>query len=62
MTVTQNESPTVVADDDVRLWAARSGSGEPLVLCHGGPGLWDYPMVWTDDPEGFREAVGSAVA
>ncbi|MFF4503959.1 alpha/beta fold hydrolase [Streptomyces sp. NPDC001401] len=42
MTVmTENESPTVVADDGVRLWAARSGDGEPLVLCHGGPGLWD---------------------
>lgn len=32
---------TVKADDGVRLWAARSGAGEPLVLCHGGPGLWD---------------------
>jgi proline iminopeptidase len=42
MTRTENETPTVVADDGVRLWAARSGSGEPLVLCHGGPGLWDY--------------------
>ncbi|MER6422539.1 alpha/beta fold hydrolase [Streptomyces sp. NPDC001137] len=42
MTAKQNESPTVAADDGVRLWAARSGSGEPLVLCHGGPGLWDY--------------------
>ena len=41
MTVT-NETPTVVADDGVRLWAARSGEGDPLVLCHGGPGLWDY--------------------
>ncbi|MGI5458190.1 alpha/beta fold hydrolase [Streptomyces sp. CA-249302] len=33
---------TVIADDGVRLWASRSeGAGEPLVLCHGGPGLWD---------------------
>lgn len=34
---------TVTADDGVRLWASRSGSGcgTPLVLCHGGPGLWD---------------------
>ncbi|GAA2512726.1 proline iminopeptidase-family hydrolase [Streptomyces longisporus] len=32
----------MTADDGVRLWAARSGSGDPLVLCHGGPGLWDY--------------------
>ena len=42
MTETRNGTPTVVADDGVRLWAARSGSGDPLVLCHGGPGLWDY--------------------
>ncbi|MEU6258861.1 alpha/beta hydrolase [Streptomyces sp. NPDC047043] len=43
MTMTENEPPTVVADDGVRLWAARSGGdGDPLVLCHGGPGLWDY--------------------
>jgi len=42
MPLTENETPTVVADDGVRLWAARSGGGEPLVLCHGGPGLWDY--------------------
>ncbi|MET7287517.1 alpha/beta hydrolase [Streptomyces sp. NPDC005573] len=33
---------TVTADDGVRLWAARTpGPGDPLVLCHGGPGLWD---------------------
>ncbi|GAB2724546.1 alpha/beta fold hydrolase [Kitasatospora kifunensis] len=32
---------TVLTDDDVRLWATRAGSGEPVVLCHGGPGLWD---------------------
>jgi proline iminopeptidase len=33
----------VIADDGVRLWASRSGRGSmPLVLCHGGPGLWDH--------------------
>jgi proline iminopeptidase len=32
---------TVTAADGVRLWASRSGQGTPLVLCHGGPGLWD---------------------
>lgn len=36
---------TVITDDGVRLWASRTregrGDGEPLVLCHGGPGLWD---------------------
>ncbi|KUM74023.1 alpha/beta fold hydrolase [Streptomyces griseorubiginosus] len=35
---------TVITEDGVRLWAARSGvpgSTDPLMLCHGGPGLWD---------------------
>ncbi|WP_308038384.1 hypothetical protein [Streptomyces sp. PSKA30] len=32
---------TVTTDDGVRLWASRSGTGTPLVPCHGGPGLWD---------------------
>ncbi|MFJ3308097.1 alpha/beta fold hydrolase [Streptomyces sp. NPDC086549] len=33
---------TVTTDDGIRLWARRSGgAGDPLVLCHGGPGLWD---------------------
>ena len=32
----------VRADDGCRLWAAGIGTGDPLVLCHGGPGLWDY--------------------
>ncbi|MPY59227.1 alpha/beta fold hydrolase [Streptomyces spongiae] len=32
---------TVTADDGVRLWASGSGRGTPLVMCHGGPGLWD---------------------
>lgn len=37
----RTENETVTADDGVRLWASRSGRGTPLVLCHGGPGLWD---------------------
>lgn len=24
------------------LWTARQGAGPGLVLCHGGPGMWDY--------------------
>ena len=35
---------TVITEDGVRLWASRSGEGNPdgpLILCHGGPGLWD---------------------
>jgi proline iminopeptidase len=31
----------VRADDGHELWTAVVGSGSPLVLCHGGPGLWD---------------------
>jgi len=32
----------VLTDDRCRLWTAQAGRGTPLVLCHGGPGLWDY--------------------
>ncbi|MFF0725123.1 alpha/beta fold hydrolase [Streptomyces sp. NPDC004134] len=32
----------VAAGDGARLWAVRQGDGAvPVVLCHGGPGLWD---------------------
>jgi proline iminopeptidase len=31
----------VTTDDGCRLWTATSGSGTPLVVCHGGPGFWD---------------------
>lgn len=31
----------VVAEDGCRLWAEVTGDGPPLILCHGGPGLWD---------------------
>ncbi len=30
------------ADDGCRLWATSIGDGAPLILCHGGPGMWDY--------------------
>ena len=29
------------AEDGGRLWTAETGGGAPLILCHGGPGLWD---------------------
>ncbi|HMD25631.1 MAG TPA: alpha/beta hydrolase [Streptosporangiaceae bacterium] len=29
------------ADDGCRLWTADAGRGAPLIVCHGGPGLWD---------------------
>jgi proline iminopeptidase len=32
----------VATDDGVDLWATTSGSGRPAILCHGGPGVWDY--------------------
>lgn len=28
--------------NDVRLWTAIQGEGTPMVLCHGGPGGYDY--------------------
>jgi proline iminopeptidase len=31
----------MLADDGCGLWSARTGHGRPLVMCHGGPGLWD---------------------
>lgn len=32
----------VQAGDGVTLWTATDGHGQPIVLCHGGPGMWDY--------------------
>jgi proline iminopeptidase len=32
----------VAVPDGGRLWVATSGKGQPMLLCHGGPGLWDY--------------------
>ena len=32
----------ITLEDGTQLWTAASGSGAPVVLCHGGPGLWDY--------------------
>jgi proline iminopeptidase len=28
--------------DGCLLWTETTGDGPPMVLCHGGPGLWDY--------------------
>src|SRR6266536_34129 len=41
------------ADDGCHLWTATTGHGEPLVCCHGGPGLWDMFA-------GFGELLGDA--
>jgi proline iminopeptidase len=32
---------TIAADDGCRLWTAETGRGTPLIMRHGGPGLWD---------------------
>jgi pimeloyl-ACP methyl ester carboxylesterase len=31
----------VRTEDGCRLWTSEAGAGDPLILCHGGPGLWD---------------------
>jgi len=28
--------------NDVKLWVEKQGKGQPFVLCHGGPGAYDY--------------------
>jgi proline iminopeptidase len=40
------------SDDGCRLWTAQTGHGATMIMCHGGPGLWDYlePLA-----EAFRE-------
>lgn len=32
----------VTTSDGVRLWTVDEGMGTAVVLCHGGPGLWEY--------------------
>ena len=32
---------TVTTEDGCHLWATATGDGPPLLLCHGGPGVWD---------------------
>jgi proline iminopeptidase len=32
----------MVAIAGATLWTARQGAGPAVLLCHGGPGLWDY--------------------
>ena len=38
-----SEGPNVeqVEVGDVSFWTVTEGAGQPMVLCHGGPGLWD---------------------
>ncbi len=39
MLITGNETHTV---NGIKLWVEIHGTGSPLVLCHGGPGGYDY--------------------
>lgn len=59
----------VRTDDDVGLHVRSRGHGTPLVLCHGGPGLWDglddlaellggLFTVWTYDQRGCGRSGG----
>jgi proline iminopeptidase len=32
----------IVLRDGATIWTTMTGSGPPVVCCHGGPGLWDY--------------------
>jgi proline iminopeptidase len=47
----------VVTDDGHRLWVSVTGQGPPLVLCHGGPGLWDMFAELTAGLAGLRTVV-----
>src|SRR5918999_2983013 len=60
----------VEIDDGAHMWIATSGEGPPLVLCHGGPGLWDYQEPVAEmvedlvtahrgDQRGFGRSTGS---
>lgn len=31
----------MITDDRCALWTTETGVGDPVLLCHGGPGLWD---------------------
>ena len=48
-------SGRTTADDGCLLWTEVVGSGDPLVLCHGGPGLWD---MFGDEAPALADAAG----
>jgi proline iminopeptidase len=42
MLVGMSDAAVIRLRDGAELWTAVSGTGPPIVLLHGGPGLWDY--------------------
>ena len=47
----------VTTDDDCHLWTTATGHGKPLVMCHGGPGLWDMAGPLADRLAGRFEVI-----
>jgi proline iminopeptidase len=45
----------VSTEDGAELWHASGGDGPPVILCHGGPGLWDNLASLADLIEDFVE-------
>ena len=52
------------AEDGCRLWTAETGRGAPLILCHGGPGLWDMfgSLAGLGLQEPFQRAIAERLA
>jgi proline iminopeptidase len=38
----EERSSLITLRDGATIWTTTTGSGPPVVCCHGGPGLWDY--------------------
>ena len=47
----------VRTEDNCRLWTAATGHGKPLIMCHGGPGLWDMAGSLADRLAGRLEVI-----
>jgi proline iminopeptidase len=43
--------------DNCRLWTTATGHGKPLIMCHGGPGLWDMAGSLADRLAGHLEVI-----
>src|SRR5690242_7046325 len=47
----------VRTEDNCRLWTTVTGHGKPLIMCHGGPGLWDMADSLADQLAGHLEVI-----